>query len=206
MATSQDDLNGTPTGTGRVGEVVRASTTEFETECYRLYESPPLGSLVACGQSGVVFGVVADAVTESLDPTRPPAARGEGMASEREVYDENPQLDRLLATRFTSVTVGHLEGSEIRWRLAPQPPRILSFVRVCDDDETRDFSAGVDFLPRLLDARVGSADEFVAAYLRRSAATHRDPDAFIVRAGRALAGSLPGQLRRVTAILRTATS
>jgi len=31
----------------RVGEVIEASTTEFVTECYELYELPPLGSLVS---------------------------------------------------------------------------------------------------------------------------------------------------------------
>ncbi len=196
----------TSTETGRIGEVVRASTTEFETECYELYQSPALGSLVLCGETAPVFGIVADSVTESLDPTRPPAPRGAGMATESDVYADNPQLSRLLATRFTSLTVGHLDGTDIRWRLAPNPPRILSFVRLCDDDETRDFSAEVSFLPRLLDARVGSPDEFVGAYLRRSAAVHADPEAFVIRAGKELAGMLPGQLRRVTAILRTATA
>ena len=190
----------------RLGEVVRASTTEFETECYELYQGPALGSLVLCGTENPVFGIVADSVTENLDPTRPPAPRGAGMATESEVYADNPQLARLLATRFTSLAVGHMDGSEIKWRLAPSPPRILSFVRLCDDDETRDFSAEVSFLPRLLDARVGSPDEFVGAYLRRSAAVHADPESFVIRAGKELAGMLPGQLRRVTAILRTATS
>jgi len=191
---------------GRVGEVVRASTTEFETGCYELYQSPPLGALVVCGEETPIFGVVADSLTESMDPTRPPAPRGAGMASEREVYDDNPQLSRLLSTRFTSLAVGHMSGSDIRWRLAPNPARILSFVRICDDDETRDFSAEVGFLPRLLDARVGSPDEFVAAYLRRCAAVHSDPESFVIRAGKEIAGMLPGQLRRVSAILRTATS
>ncbi len=203
---STPEIGHSEASSGRVGEVVRASTTEFETECYELYASPPLGALVICGEEIPVFGIVADSVTESLDPTRPPAPRGASMASEREVYIDNPQLSRLLATRFVSVAVGHMDGSDIRWRLAASPPRILSFVRVCDDDETHDFSVNVGFLPRLLDARIGSPDEFVAAYLRRSAAVHSDPEAFVVRAGKELAGMLPGQLRRVTAILRTATS
>lgn len=195
-----------PSTGDRVGEVIHASTTEFVTECYELYASPALGALVVCGEANPVFGVVADSVTESLDPTRPPAPRGADMATEREVYADNPQLSRLLATRFTSVAVGHTQGTEIRWRLAPTPPRILAFVRVCDDDQVRDFSAEVSFLPRLLDARIGSPDEFAAAYIRRAAATHSDPETFIVRAGKELTGRLPGQLRRVTAILRTATA
>ena len=33
----------------RVGEVIEASTTEFVAQCYELYQSPPLGSLVKTG-------------------------------------------------------------------------------------------------------------------------------------------------------------
>ena len=30
----------------RVGEVIEACTTDFVAQCYELYQSPPLGSLV----------------------------------------------------------------------------------------------------------------------------------------------------------------
>ncbi len=45
--------------TVRLGEVIEASTTEFTTQCYELYESPPLGALVRCGGGPSVMGVVA---------------------------------------------------------------------------------------------------------------------------------------------------
>ncbi len=196
--------DGAPDPGGRVGEVVRSSSTEFETECYRLNCAPPIGALVACGEDDLIFGVVADSVTESLDPSRTPVPKGADLATESEVYSTNPQLSRLLATRFTSVAVGHLDAGVIRWRLAPSSPRILSFVRVCSGDEVRDFSASVAFLPDLLGTRVGSPDQVAAAFIRRAAASHPEPREFIVRAGKELAVRLPGQLRRVAAILRMA--
>ena len=199
------DTDGTPARGGRVGEVVRSSSTEFETQCYRLNCSPAIGALVACGEEDQVFGVVADSVTESLDPSRTLVPKGADLAAESEIYSANPQLSRLLATRFTSVAVGHLDAEVIRWRLAPSPPRILSFVRVCTGEELRDFSASVAFLPDLLGARVGSPDQVAAAFIRRAAAAHLEPQEFIVRAGKELAGRLPGQVRRVAAILRMAS-
>ena len=60
------------TTSSRVGEVVEASTTEFATQCYELYEAPPLGSLVRCGEEPSVLGVVADIATRSMDPSRRP--------------------------------------------------------------------------------------------------------------------------------------
>lgn len=196
--------DGAPGFGGRVGEVVRSSSTEFETQCYRLNCAPAIGALVACGEDDQIFGVVADAVTESLDPSRTLVPKGAELATESEVYSANPQLSRLLATRFTSVAVGHLEAGVIRRRLAPSPPRILSFVRVCSVEEVRDFTASVAFLPDLLGTRVGSPDQVAAAFIRRAAAAHPRRQEFIVRAGKELAGRLPGQLRRVAAILRMA--
>ena len=196
--------DGTPGLGERVGEVVRSSSTEFETQCYRLNCAPAIGALVACGEHDQIFGVVADSVTESLDPSRTLVPKGADLATESEVYSANPQLSRLLATRFTSIAVGHLDAGVIRRRLAPSPPRILSFVRVCSGDEVRDFSASVTFLPDLLGTRVGSPDQVVAAFVRRAAAAHPEPQEFIVRAGKELAGRLPGQLRRLEAILRMA--
>ena len=197
--------DGTPGFGGRVGEVVRSSSTEFETQCYRLNCAPAIGALVACGEDDQIFGVVADSVTESLDPSRTLVPKGAELATESEVYSANPQLSRLLATRFTSVAVGHLEAGVIRRRLSPSPPRILSFVRICSVEEVRDFTASVAFLPDLLGTRVGSPDQVAAAFIRRAAAAHPRQQEFIVLAGKELAGRLPGQLRRVAAILRMAS-
>ena len=190
---------------GRLGEVVRSSSTEFVTQCYELNRSPSMGSLVTCGEVSQIFGVVGEVATESLDTTRPLVPKGRDLDTEAEVYSANPQLSRLLTTRFTSITVGHAEAGSISWRLAPNPPRPLSFVRECTDEELRAFSASVSFLPGLLSSRVGSPDQVTGAFIRHAASAHPDPEEFVVRAGRELAGRLPGQLRRVAAIIGMAT-
>ena len=83
-----------------IGEVIRATSTEFETQCYELYDFPPLGSLVLSDDENPVFGIVSHSVTESLDPSRTPRPRGPGLEDVKSIYQESPQLNNLLTSRF----------------------------------------------------------------------------------------------------------
>ncbi|HIC49453.1 MAG TPA: hypothetical protein EYP00_06120, partial [Dehalococcoidia bacterium] len=119
----------------RIGEVIESDTNEFTTQCYELYGAPALGSLVKAGEANSVYGVVSYSHTSGLDPTRRPVARGEGLASEELVYDQNPQLNRLLTTNFRTTIVGYEVSSQIKTYLPPRPPRIHSFVMQCGNSE-----------------------------------------------------------------------
>lgn len=187
---------------GRVGEVVAASTTAFTAQCYRLYEAPALGRLVRCGEDAPTYGVVYDAATESVDPSRHAIPRGIDAATEADALAANPQLERLLHTRFSAVIVGHLDGGgAVMRRLPPYAPRMYAFVAECGDGELRDFCASLEFLPTLLAAPTAAQDEVAAAFLRHAAAAHPNPRDFLGGAGKELAAALAGQLPRVTAIL-----
>jgi hypothetical protein len=187
----------------KIGEVIEASTGEFVAECYELHSPPPLGSLVRTGDGEVdIFGVVRNAATESIDPGRRPLARGRDEADEENIYRQNPQLSRLLRTTFDTVVVGHGEGDGLRHYLAPRPPRVHSFVYLCERDETRRFTQSLDFLTLLLNGRPGPTDEVVSACLRLASAAHEDRHVFLVRAGKELAVLLGGELNRLNAILR----
>jgi hypothetical protein len=77
----------------RLGEGIEASTTEFTSQSYDLYDAPPLGTLVRCGggsETGVVYGIVFEVATHSLDSARRPIARGRDEDSEAAIYEENP--------------------------------------------------------------------------------------------------------------------
>ncbi|MBM3949319.1 MAG: hypothetical protein FJ312_08825 [SAR202 cluster bacterium] len=187
----------------RVGEVVSASTAAFQVHCHKLYEAPPLGSLIRCGTDGsLVYGVVANILTESLDPSRKPIARGADEDSEEAVYRSNPQLTRLLATRFDAVAVGFQDSGGLHRYLAPLPPRVHSFAYRCDEGEAREFTESLEPIAVLLGAPIASQDEVVAAFLRLASRAHPDPQAFLVRAGKELAVQLIGQSQRLNAILR----
>ena len=185
-----------------LGEVVEASTSDFGTQCHRLYDAPPLGTLVKSEGDSPIYGIVGEVTTQSIDPGRRTMAMGEDDDSGDAVYRRNPQLARLLTTEFRSIVVGHRENGTLRRYLAPLPPRIHSFVYRCPIEEVADFSDSMDFLPLLLASSVGSQDDVIASFLRRSSETHSDPETFLVDAGKELARALGAQLQRLNGILR----
>ena len=188
---------------GRVGEVVAASTTTFTSQCYRLYDAPPLGSLVRGGDDSPIYGIVSEVSTSSMDPARHPIPRGQSEESEEAVYLSNPQLSRLLATEFESVAVGHYVSDGLLRRYpAPLPPRIHSFVYRCGEEEVRTFSESLEFVSTLLASPIGVVDEVLASFLRQAGACHPEPDRFLTEAGRELAVLLGGQIQRLNTVLR----
>ncbi len=189
--------------TQRVGEVIEASTTEFVAQCYELYQSPPLGSLVKTGGSSAEsYGIVYHATTSSLEPGRRPIARGKDEATEEEIYRSSPQLLKLLRSEFSALVVGHRQGDKLRHYLPPQPARIHSFVYLCPPPEVKEFSQSFTFFNILLNASLPvSAGELVAACLRQMSRAHEDPNAFLVAAGKELAILLGGEFKQLKAIL-----
>ena len=187
----------------KIGEVIGASTGEFVAECYELHTPPPLGSLVRTSDGQVeIYGVVCNASTESIDPGRRPLARGREESEESNIYRQHPQLSRLLRTTFDTLVIGHGQGDALHHYLPPRPPRVHSFVYLCEGDEVRRFTQSLDFLAIVLGARAGSVDEVVSACVRRAAGAHDDERAFLVRVGKELAVLLGGELNRLNAILR----
>ncbi len=192
-----------PEPSNRVGEVIEASTSEFIAQCYELYQSPPLGSLVKTrDQSVEQYGIVYHAATTSLEPGRRPIARGRDEATEEEVYRSSPQLVKLLRTEFSALVVGHRQNEKLYHYLPPQPARIHGFVYLCPPEEVREFSQSFDFLNILVNAHPPvSIDELVAASLRQMSQAQADRHAFLVAAGKELALLLSGRFNQLKAIL-----
>ncbi len=187
----------------RVGEVIEASTTDFTAQCYELYQSPPLGSLVKTVDSPLeLYGIVYNAATTSIEPGRHPIARGKDEASEEDIYRASPQLLKLLHSEFSVVVVGHKEGDKLYHYLPPKPARIHSFVYLCSPEEVKEFSQSFDFLNILINARLPvSTDELIAACLRLMCQVYEDRHTFLVAAGKELAILLSGQFNQLKAIL-----
>ena len=187
----------------KIGEVIEASTIELVAECYDLHTPPALGSLVKVSDSELnIFGIVCNATTESTDPGRRPIARGKDVANVDEIYREHPQLTMLLRTTVNILVVGHKQGDNILHHLPSHPPRVHSFVDLCDQEEVRQFTRSLDFLTTLLDIKGGNGDEVVSACLRLASTVHDDQHSFLVRAGKELALLLNNDLNRLNAILR----
>ncbi len=183
----------------KIAEVIEASTTQFTAQCYELYELPPLGSLV---KTGDIYGIVAHAETTSIEPNRKPIARGKDEASEEAIYQENPQLLKLLRSDFEAVVVGYREGDRLYHYLPPSPARIHAFVYLCVNEEVREFSQSFGFLNILINARLPvPSDELIAAALRQISQAHEDGRKFLVAAGKELAVLLSGQYEQLKSIL-----
>ncbi len=187
----------------RVGEVIEASTTDFTAQCYELYQSPPLGSLVKTRDLPLeLYGVVYNAATTSIEPGRRPIARGKDEASEEEIYRSSPQLLKLLRSEFSALVVGHKEGDKLYHYLPPKPARIHSFVYLCSPEEVKEFSQSFDFLNMLINTPLPvSTDELIAACLRQMSQVYEDRHTFLVAAGKELAVLLSGQFSQLKAIL-----
>jgi len=187
----------------RVGEVIEASTTDFVAQCYELYQSPPLGSLVKTGDLALeLYGIVYNATTTSLEPGRRPIARGKDEATEEEIYRSSPQLLKLLRSEFGALVVGHKDEGKLCHYLPPRPARIHSFVYQCSPDEVKEFSQSFDFLNILINAHLPvSTEELVAACIRQMSQVYEDRHAFLVGAGKELAILLSGNFNQLKAIL-----
>ena len=188
----------------KIGEVMEASTAEFAVECYELYGTPALGSLIKTSDGDVqIYGVVYNATTESMDPGRRPIARGKHEKNEADIYSSSPQLAVLFRTNFQALVIGHKIDSDVNRYLPPRPARIHSFVYVLDDREVKDFTTSLDFLYLLANAPfAGPNDEIIAACLRTAAIAQDDARSFLIRAGKELAVLLGAEPQRLEAILR----
>ena len=189
--------------TDRAGEIIEASTTEFVAQCYELYQSPPLGSLVKTTDEDVeLYGIVYHAATTSIEPGRRPIARGKDEASEAAIYSSSPQLLKLLRTEFSALVVGHRQHDELFYSLPAKPARIHSFVYQCQPKEVKEFSLSFGFLHILLSAQLPvPVEEIVAASLRRMSQVSEDPHSFLVSSGKELAVLLGGDFNRLKAVL-----
>ena len=186
-----------------MGEVIEASTIDFVAQCYELYQSPPLGSLVKTSDSGIeLYGIVYNATTTSLEPGRRPIARGKDETSEEAIYQSSPQLLKLLRSEFCALVVGHRQGDKLYHYLPPNPARIHSFVYLCPPDEVKEFSQSFDFLNTLIKTHLPiPVEELMAACLRQMSQAYEDRRAFLVAAGKELATLLSGEFNQLKAIL-----
>lgn len=194
-------INMSITKTERIGEVTETSTREFITQCYELYNLPPLGSLVKAGDPPV-YGVVYNSLTCSIEPGRRPIARGQNEESEEALFRHNPQLLKLLKSEFTSLTVGYRDGGKIVHSFPPKPLLIHSFVYLCSPEEVKELSKELDFLNILVSTHLPVAcEEITSACLKLMADCHEDRHAFLVKAGKKLTVLLRGNFSELRIIL-----
>jgi hypothetical protein len=189
--------------TDKIAEIIESTTTGYIAECYELYCLPTFGAMVKTidGQT-VIFGVVSQAGTSSIEPGRRPVARGKDEPTEEAVYESSPQLLKLLRSEFSVLTVGHAVDGKIFQYLPPKPARIHAFVHPCTSDEVKGFGQSFEFLSLLVNEsdRV-PPEELVAAVLRELSRVQDNPRGFLVAAGKALTAIMGKDYQRLKATL-----
>lgn len=190
----------------RAGEVIEACTTDFVAQCYELYQSPPLGSLVrTCWEADQhLYGVVYNVITGGMEPGRRPIARGKDNENEEEVYRSSPQLLKLLRSEFKVLVIGYRLNDRLFQYLPPKPARIHGFVYPCAPEEVKQFSQSFDFLNTLLKTHLEiSIEELTGAVLREMGQVYGvEKHAFLVSAGKELATLLSQDYGQLKAILK----
>jgi hypothetical protein len=188
----------------KIGEVIETRSAEFTAQCYKLGQAPPLGGLVKTqGKDFQIYGIVYNVETHGLKPGRRVMVRGENLEAEEEIFTDNPQLSRLLATDFNVVVVGHVDRKRCHQYLPSKSASIHSFVYTCQPEEIRAFTQSLDFLSLMLNAKITvPVDEVIGACLRYASKNHHDPDAFLIKAGKELAGMLSSDVNRLNSLLK----
>lgn len=186
-----------------VGEVIESSTTEFTAECRELHASSPFGSLVKVYSSPwLIYGVVHQIVTQSIEPYRRPMAFGK---TEEELRAEQPQIYALLRTHFKTLVVGYASEEQhdiIVQAIPPVPARLHTFVYACPLEEVRLFANDLHFLRTIVNSTRGLSDELLVAVCRHSIAAYAGQHDYLVKIGKELCRLLRDDYHRLTHLLR----
>lgn len=187
-----------------VGEIIDTSVSDFAAQACVFGKAPPFGSFVkVLLPERTVYGLVFAIHSGSLDPGGRPVMRGHDGLRDKQIYDANPDLEQVLRTEFTALTIGFDESGRRRAYLPPFPPPLHWSVYECSEAETAELTDSFDYFRAVLAAPEVPADALLAANVRLAGRARGDDRAFAVRAGRELATLLKYDYPRLTAILRT---
>jgi hypothetical protein len=115
------------------------------------------------------------------------------------------QQNRQVPIEFSALAVGYRSDNSFTQALPPQPPLTLSPIHSMSDDDIREFTGQLGFLPLLLATQGLPVDELLAAGLQR-AARARDPSQrhpFLTEAGRACSRLLSDDIIRLESLLQS---
>lgn len=147
-------------------EVIESSLRNWLVQSWEWDEFPAFGSLVTITHgTRTTFGIVYDIQTGSMDPVRYPFPY---KKTHEELLREQPQIFEFLKTTFSCLTIGYQEKGKIVYQLAPEPPKIHSFVSIASDDACKEFFYRNNYLHLLFNAsEIAQVDELLLAILKQ---------------------------------------
>lgn len=147
-------------------EVVESSLMGWVAQSWRWDTFPAFGSLVLIeGKKRLLFGIVHQIKTGSMDPVRYPFAY---QKTEEELTQEQPQIFEFLKTTFSCLTLGYKEKGHLYYQLAPEPPKIHAFVQAADSELMQEFFSNQQYLHLLfgLSNQLFNLEELLLALLK----------------------------------------
>lgn len=147
-------------------EIIESSLTGWLAQTWQWDDFPTFGSLVTVkGKKRILFGIVHQIQTGSMDPVRYPFAY---QKTEEELLAEQPQIFEFLKTTFSCLILGYKEQSSIMYQFAPEPPKIHAFIEPIADDIYKEFFYSHRYLHVLfgLSHQLANLDELLLAILK----------------------------------------
>lgn len=188
----------------RIGEIIESTSTQFVAESLELGRPPALGSLVkvAISEESDLCGVVCYSETASLDPGRRAVCRGSDEVQDHQVYEENPQLEHVLRTEFTSLCVGVAEGEMLLQGLSSRPAPLHYSVCACSPEETTRFTDDLYYFRLLLGGSVlVPAEQLLASHVREAYRTRGADEEWLRRAAEEIARLLKRDYDQLMGVL-----
>jgi hypothetical protein len=157
-------------------EIIESSLQSWRAQSWQWDVFPPFGSLIAIeSKTKIIFGIVHQIETGSMDPGRYPFAY---QKTEEELLREQPQIFEFLRTSFVCLTLGyqaldHQTGQNnpqiFFYQLAPEPPKIHAFARPATPEEQKTFFANNQYLHVLFNHTnsIVNLDELLLALLEQ---------------------------------------
>ncbi len=144
-------------------EIIESSIHTYTAQCWQWDLFPSFGSLVHVDDGErIVFGIVSNIQTGSIDPTRQPFTY---QKTEAELRAEQPQIFEFLKTSFTVHIVGYQvkNTGAIAYLLPTTPCKIHAFVQTSSLQIKKRFFSQPDFLNLLFafNASILNLDELL---------------------------------------------
>jgi hypothetical protein len=188
-----------------IGSVLRASTVGFVcgTRSQEIVH-PSFGAFVRT-RHGQMADIDVIGLIHAISIDDDPLVRQIILANNLQPSVARDQREnRMVPVEISVVNIGYMQYDRVYHNLPPRPPLTLDPVQLCDADTVMRFTDRFDFLRLVLNTSDVPTEQLLAAALLHAAQARPEADrrAFLVAAGRHLAGLLSHDLPRLQHVLR----
>ena len=186
-----------------IGEIIEVSSRSAIAQSYELYDCPPIGSVVRCGDdSEDIYGVITNIETRSIDPGRRPNPKGPGFAEVNELYKSNPEITHLMKTEFNIVFLGYKHENTTTISIPPTPPRIFSFISTLPEGEMTNIFSDEGLVKFIVNSNMELKDDVIIMIISKYLNSKKTKTEEIGSFTSQLVGALPDQITRITNIIQ----